>query len=199
MIDTVQGILETRGEDSVRIGIGGVGLEIITPKPTGMDLGPLGSVVTLYTHVYVKDENITLFGFKDVEARSLFRSLNGVSGVGPRLALSILSSIHSQALYSAIEAEDVQALQEIPGIGKRTASRIIVDLKGKLTEVSSRLGDSEAALTSNDPDLSFALRGLGYSAIEIRDTVSTMDVEPNLSLEEKIRSALQILSSNNEN
>jgi Holliday junction DNA helicase RuvA len=199
MIDTVQGILETRGEDSVRIGIGGVGLEIITPKPTGMDLGPLGSVVTLYTHVYVKDENITLFGFKDVEARSLFRSLNGVSGVGPRLALSILSSIHSQALYSAIEAEDVQALQEIPGIGKRTASRIIVDLKGKLTEVSSKLGDSEAALTSNDPDLSFALRGLGYSAIEIRDTVRTMDVEPNLSLEEKIRNALQILSSNNEN
>ncbi len=199
MIDTVQGILETRGDDSVRIGIGGIGLEIVTPKLTGMQLGPLGSVVTLYTQIHIKDENITLFGFKDTEARSLFRSLNGVSGVGPRLALSILSSIHSQALYSAIEAEDVPALQEIPGIGKRTASRIIVDLKGKLTDVSLQLGEREGMLTSNDPDLSVALRGLGYSAIEIRDTVRTMDDQSDLDLEERIRSALQILLSKNDN
>lgn len=199
MIDTVQGILETRGEDSVRIGIGGIGLEIVTPKPTGMDLGPLGSIVTLYTHIHIKDENITLFGFKDIETRSLFRSLNGVSGVGPRLALSILSSIQSQALYSAIEAEDVEALKEIPGIGKRTASRIIVDLKGKLTYVSSNLVDPEGALNSNDLDLSVALRGLGYSAIEIRDTVRNMDLNTDLGLEERIRNALQILSSQNDN
>lgn len=199
MIDTVQGILETRGDDSVRIGIGGIGLEIVTPKLTGMQLGPLGSVVTLYTQIHIKDENITLFGFKDTEARSLFRSLNGVSGVGPRLALSILSSIHSQALYSAIEAEDVPALQEIPGIGKRTASRIIVDLKGKLTDVSLQLGESEGMLISNDPDLSVALRGLGYSAIEIRDTVRSMDDQSDLDLEERIRSALQILLSKNDN
>ena len=198
MIDTVHGILESRGADSIRVSIGAVGLEIVTPKPTAIELGGIGSNVTLYTHVYVKDEVITLFGFRDIEARALFRSLNEVSGVGPRLALAVLSSINTQSLYSAIESEDVQALQEIPGIGKRTASRIIVDLKGKLPELSSA-SISDITMMPTDADLSIALRGLGYSAIEIRDAVSTMEIDDDMQLEERIRNALQIISSKNEN
>tara|TARA_Y100000590_G_C15411952_1_gene897937 strand:+ start:166 stop:762 length:597 start_codon:yes stop_codon:yes gene_type:complete len=197
MIDTVHGILESREEDSIRVNIGAVGLEIITPKPAAIQLGGIGSKVTLYTHVHIKDENITLFGFKDIETRALFRSLNEVSGVGPRLALAVLSSINTQSLYSAIESEDAQALQEIPGIGKRTASRIIVDLKGKLPEVSLSSG-TETIMKPTDADLSIALRGLGYSAIEIRDAVSTMDIDVDMQLEERIRNALQIISSKNE-
>ena len=124
--------------------------------------------------------------------------MNEVSGVGPRLALSVLSSINTQSLYSAIESEDVRALQEIPGIGKRTASRIIVDLKGKLPELSSA-SNSEINMTTTDADLSIALRGLGYSAIEIRDAVSTMEIDVDMQLEERIRNALQIISSKNDN
>ena len=124
-------------------------------------------------------------GFIDIEARALFRSLNEVSGVGPRLALSVLSSINTQSLYSAIESEDVRALQEIPGIGKRTASRIKVDLKGKLPELSSA-SNSEINMTTTDADLSLALRGLGYSAIEIRDAVSTMEIDVGMQLEYRI-------------
>ena len=198
MIDTVHGVLESRGEDSIRVSIGTVGLEIVTPKPTAIELGAIGSNVTLYTHLHVKDENITLFGFNDIEARALFRSLNEVSGVGQRLAINIFSSINTQSLYSAIESEDVLALQEIPGIGKRTASLIIVDLKGKLPELSST-SCSEIVMTPTDADLSIALRGLGYSAIEIRDAVSTMDTDVDMQLEERIRNALQIISSKNEN
>ena len=122
MISSIQGILESRGEDWVDVAIGGVSVRAQVPSSALSGLGPVGAHVRLFTHLIVRDESITLYGFRSAEEKTAFTALLGVSGIGPRLGLVILSVLSPADLIEAIEQGDAGALARAPGVGKRSAS-----------------------------------------------------------------------------
>ena len=200
MISSIQGILEARGEDWVDVAIGGVSIRAMVPASAMSGLGPIGGPVRLFTHLIVRDENIVLYGFRSAEEKAAFLALIGVSGIGPRLGLVILSVLTPADLVEAIEEGDAAALSRAPGVGKRSASRIIVELKGKLDELDI------AGLTASptrlpimiDAELTAVLQSLGYTAQEIRlavSAVANLEAEGLPPLDERVRLALATLSA----
>lgn len=188
MIAGVRGVLEAIGPDWVHLQVGGITLQIFVPATAINQLGPTGSTVHLYTHLRIREDQPVLYGFPDAASLELFLLLLGVSGVGPRHSLSLLSSLGVARLHQAIENGDVAALSGVPGVGRRTASRVVLDLKGKLElgqEVSAPAG------ASTDAEVIEALTALGYSATEARRAVNDLDKSPDLSVEDRIRLALQ--------
>ena len=188
MIVTVRGVLEAVGPDWVHLRIGGVTLQVFVPEATIAELGPLGGQISLYTHLRMRDDQPMLYGFATTASLELFLLLNGVSGVGPRLALALLSSLGSANLYQAIASGDVAALASASGVGRRTASRIVLDLKGKVEIEEPSILNTEI---SDDVDVIAALTALGYSTNEARRAVSNLERGSGLSLEDRIRLALQ--------
>jgi Holliday junction DNA helicase RuvA len=188
MIATLEGILEYRGDDSVVINVGGIGFRVYVSSPTLSQLGAVKGKVSLYTHLHVREDNISLYGFAYSEELTLFRSLISVSGVGTRLALSLLSALNPEKLVMAITSGDIDLLSQTPGIGKKMASRLVVELRGKLEkdwrEVALPLAPERA-------DVLAALTGLGYSVTEATKAMSRLPDSEDLSLEEKIKMALQ--------
>ena len=192
MIVRVQGHLETIGTDWVHVNLGGVSLQIFVPTSAINDLGPQGSQVTLFTHMRIRDEQAILYGFPSAASMELFLLVTGVSGVGPRLGLALLSSLGALGLRQAIASADVAALNSAPGVGQRTASRIVLDLKGKLD-----VEELEPLPTSGGEELEViaALTALGYSTTEARRALSTLDRNEDSTIEDLIRQALQRLST----
>ena len=188
MIVGVRGILEAVGLDWVHLRVGGVTLQVFVPEASIGELGPIGGQVSLYTHLRMRDEQPILFGFASAASLQLFLLLNGVSGVGPRLALALLSRLGSASLQQAIVSGDVAALASTTGVGGRTASRIVLDLKGK---VEAEEPGILAGQSSDDADVISALTALGYSTNEARRAVSNLARSPELTLEDRIRLALQ--------
>jgi Holliday junction DNA helicase RuvA len=188
MIATLEGILEYRGDDSVVINVGGIGFRVYVSSPTLSQLGAIKGKVSLYTHLHVREDNISLYGFAYSEELTLFRSLISVSGVGTRLALSLLSALNPEKLVMAITSGDIDLLSQTPGIGKKMASRLVVELRGKLEkdwrEVALPLAPERA-------DVLAALTGLGYSVTEATKAMSRLPDSEDLSLEDKIKMALQ--------
>ena len=200
MISSIQGILEARGEDWVDVAIGGVSIRAMVPASAMSGLGPIGAPVRLFTHLIVRDENIVLYGFRSAEEKAAFLALIGVSGIGPRLGLVILSVLSPADLVEAIEEGDAAALSRAPGVGKRSASRIIVELKGKLEELDiAGLTASPTRLpTVVDAELTAVLQSLGYTAQEIRlavSAVANLEAEELPPLDERVRLALATLSA----
>ena len=132
MIVSVRGVLEAAGPDWVHLRVGGVTLQVFVPASTAARVGGAGSEVSLHTHLRVQNEQPVLYGFADAASLNLFGLLTGVSGVGPRLGLSLLSALEPARLQMAVVSGDVAALSSASGVGRRTASRIILDLKGKV-------------------------------------------------------------------
>ena len=192
MITGIRGTLETIGPDWVTITVGGVSLQVSVPSSTIPTLGSTGTAVHLHTRLMVRDDSLVLHGFTTPEALTLFDLLIGVSGIGPRHAHSLLSALTPEALVSAIAAEDIKALAQAPGLGQRTAARIVVELKGKLDMVW--VGGSTPVAVSTADDVTEALIALGYTAIEARSAVTAAGADPTLPVEEQIRLALQGLS-----
>ena len=188
MIVGVRGVLEAVGPDWVHIQVGGVSLQVYVPADAIGELGSIGDTVSLHTQLRVQNEQPMLYGFLTRNSLELFGMLNGVSGIGPRLSLALLSALGVSRLYEAISSEDVAALSAAPGVGRRTAGRIILELKGKLTD---RQLDSVPGQPSEDGDVVAALTALGYSANEARQAVSNLDRDPGLSVDDRIRLALQ--------
>lgn len=188
MIATLEGILQYRGDDSVVINVGGIGFQVYVSSPTLSQLGSIKGKVSLYTHLHVREDNISLYGFVSSEELTLFRSLISVSGVGTRLALSLLSALNPEKLVIAITSGDIDLLSQTPGIGKKMASRLVVELRGKLEkdwrEVALPLAPERA-------DVIAALTGLGYSVAEATKAISKLPDSEDLSLEDKIKMALQ--------
>ena len=147
-----------------------------------------GGQVSLYTHLRIRDEQPILYGFLTPTALGLFLMLTAVSGVGPRLSLALLSNLDADGLQQAIAAEDVSALSSTPGVGRRTAGRIILELKGKLADTIAEAAPMPA---SADSEVVEALMALGYSASEARQAVTGIRGAADLSVEERIRLALQ--------
>ena len=188
MIVGVRGVLVAAGPDWVHIQVGGVSLQVYVPAAAIGELGSIGDTVSLHTQLRIQNEQPVLYGFVTQASLELFGMLNGVSGIGPRLSLALLSALGVARLYEAISAEDVAALSAAPGVGRRTAGRIILELKGKLTDHQL---DSVPGQSSEDGDVVAALTALGYSANEARQAVSDLDRDPGLSVDDRIRLALQ--------
>ncbi len=187
MIGRVRGTLVARRPDAVVVDVAGVGYEVLLAARTLAELPSLGEEVVLHTHLHVREDAMTLFGFPGEEERDLFRVLLGVSGVGPKVALAILSALRPGELRSAVAVEDAEALTVVPGVGKRSAQRLILELRPKLAAAEAELDPASSPLGA----LREALRGLGYGAGEIREVVSS--VPGDLPLEEQLRRALQEL------
>ena len=192
MIDSVHGTLESNGEDRVVVRVAGIGLLVYVPGHVAETLGTLGEQVTLYTTLLIRDDAPTLFGFPTTEGKRLFTLLLDVSGVGPRLALGLLSAMTPDEAAVAIVSGNADALSAVPGIGKRTAARIVVDLQARLQREWEAA--TVGALDAHD-DVAAALQALGYSAAEVWKAVLALEDVAGLSLEELVHRALQELGT----
>jgi Holliday junction DNA helicase RuvA len=188
MIDSVTGKVVTVTETSVVLMVGGVGLRVRVPT-TVRDLvdGP-GQTLTLYTRLVVREEDLTLFGFADQEERALFETLIGISGIGPRIALSVLSTLTVDHLKNAVAHEDPDVFARVPGVGKKLAQKLVFELKDKL--VVDRI-TGLAAISDVDTDVLAALTSLGYSVVEAQAAIQSIPRDAPQDVEERVRLALQ--------
>lgn len=161
MISTVNGVVRAVHSDRLIIEVGGVGLSISVNAHTSAEVS-IGSQLLLYTTLVVREDSLTLFGFAHEEARTIFELVQTVSGIGPKVALSILGALTPEDLGRAIANDDVVAIERVPGIGKKGAQRLILELNGKLTSLTSSSGFSPH-LPAWREDLAGALITLGFS------------------------------------
>ena len=195
MIHHVEGILEDKPPGRIIVEVGGVGFEIHVSDATWHDAGLRGGRVRVLTHLVVREDHWSLFGFRGEDERALFRLLLDVQGVGPRLALAALSGLSAERLRRAIAEGDVGTLCMVSGIGKKTAQRMVVDLKDKLapTEAEALAAASMTAESEGD-DAVDALVTLGYSRHLAREAVrGTRAARTDLPLDEVVRDALRRL------
>ena len=188
MIVGVRGTLAATGPDWVHVTVGGVTLRVFVPSSSISALGQVGATVSLNTLLRIRDEQPTLYGFPDDASLQLFTLLTGVSGVGPRLGLALLSALDAASLQLAVASGDAGALSAAPGVGRRTANRIILELRGKVDAIES---DGRIAGTGADSEVLAALAALGYSAAEARAAVDAIPDSDGLTVEDRIRLALQ--------
>ncbi len=186
MIAGLQGKLQTIGNSWAIINVGGISFQVYMPTSTLSTLGAIGGEVELYTHLHLREDNATLYGFATAEELGLFQTVTTVSGVGPKLALAMLSAMSVEKLTMAIVTGSADLLSEVPGIGKKTANRLILELKGKLAWLGTT-----AELAPENTDVLAALTSLGYSVREASRAVATLPPDQKLTLEEKIKLALQ--------
>lgn len=191
MIAAVEGTLEARLAEGAVLRVGGVSLLVQTPVSTLARLGPEGSTVRLYTHLHVREDVLALYGFLNRDELRAFELLITVSGIGPKLALTLLSNLSVEALHIAVAGGNVDALTSIPGIGKRTAGRIVLELRDKLGPAPT---GSPALPTMASEELIGALTSLGYSAVQVQAALRVLPADPSLSLEDKIILALRNLA-----
>ena len=188
MIVGLRGVLEATGSDWVQLRVGGVTLEVFVPAATVSGLGQMGGEIHLFTDLRLRDDQPVLYGFPSAEARGLFLMLMTVSGIGPRIALALLSGLGPQGVNNAIANEDVATLSTVRGVGRRIAGRIILELKGKLEVDQSAVISASAG---DDAEVVSALMALGYSTAEARRAVAAVDRSPGVTLEDRVRLALQ--------
>jgi holliday junction DNA helicase RuvA len=184
MIAGIEGVLRSRGDDWIIVEVGGVSFHIHSPTSTLRVLGMPGDRVKLHTHLHVREDNLALYGFASSEELRVFELLINISGIGPKIALALLSSLKPERFENAIARGDIEALSSVPGVGKKTAARLVLELKGKFEQLGV------VALSSHE-DVRAALMSLGYSAAEANSAVATLPDSPDLSLEDKIKLALQ--------
>ena len=189
MIATLHGKIQSRTDDSLVINVGGVGFRVRVPSQTLENLGATGSDVQLFTHLRVREDELSLYGFATEDELHLFETLMTVSGIGPKVAMNVLSSASVDTLRVAIAQGNVDALTAIPGIGKKTAQRLALELKGKI-DVSG-LGEV-SELTQADADVVDALINLGYSAAEAARAARSVPSTAK-TIEDRVRVALQYL------
>jgi Holliday junction DNA helicase RuvA len=193
MIATLQGLVTAAGNDFVVVQVGGVGFRVFVPQRLLDGYSGPGQEVTLYTHLHVRENDLSLYGCGSEEELALFELLLGVSGVGPRVALAILSHLPPERLRAALAQEDLAALARVPGIGPKTAKKLAFELKDKVAADVPE-GLAPVALAEVDTDLVAALTSLGYSVAEVQEAMRHLPREP-LSLEEKVRLALAYFAS----
>lgn len=197
MIGRLQGIIAEKQAPELLLDVNGVGYEILAPISTFAALGKTGTPATLYTHLAIREDAHQLFGFSDKSQRTLFRTLIKVSGVGPKLALAILSGMDVQAFALCVHNEDVTALTKLPGVGKKTAERLIVEMRDRLTEWEAPAPLWAAADQAEHQvadrmlkDAEAALIALGYKPQDAARMLNKV-AAPGVSSEELIRLALR--------
>ena len=189
MIASLHGKLESLGNEWADINVGGIGFQVYMPTSTLSTLITIGEEVKLYTHLHLKEDNATLYGFASADELGLFQTLITVSGLGPKLALAMLSAMNVEKLTMAIASGSTDLLTVIPGIGKKVANRLILELKDKIG--AGWITTPAAQLAQENTDVLAALTSQGYSVTEATKAVATLPPSSDLSLEEKIKLALQ--------
>jgi len=189
MISSLRGKIEALGGDYAVINVGGVGFQVFIPTSTISNIGSTGSEAKLHTHLHVREDNLTLYGFATPEELTLFQMLINVSGLGPKLALAMLSAMSVEQLSIALAAGSSELLTSIPGIGKKMAHRLILELKDKIA--AGLVISAETLPSEGSAEVISALTSLGYSAAEAARAVASLPSETaDLPLEEKIKQAL---------
>ncbi len=186
MITGLEGALAAVGPDWADVSVGGVTIRASIPESASGALGPVGERVRLFTSLQVRDDSLTLYGFPTEDARTAFEALIAVNGIGPRLALSILSTMATDALALAIDSADPGAFKGVSGVGTKTANRIVLELKGKLDWQPVAAHRPDAGHT----DLVDALTALGYTLQEAAEAAASLPEDAPDSLEERLRIAL---------
>lgn len=195
MIARLSGRVAVSEPDAIVVDVNGVGYRVYVPTSVLSDAGSAGDPITLHTHLHVREGELTLYGALDESSIELFQDLIGVNGVGPKAALAMLSVHAAPVLRSAIIAEDLDALTAAHGIGRKTAQRVVLDLKPKFE--SSGLEAIAAGMPSGfgasgaDLDAIAALTGLGYSVAEARRALAASGADAERSVEERVRAALR--------
>jgi holliday junction DNA helicase RuvA len=191
MIAGLRGKVAALEAGAVIVDLHGFIVRVHTSSRTLSSLGGIGDAVELVTYLAVREDALTLYGFADPADLDLFQLLLGVNGVGPRVALNVLSFGDPTLVYGAISDGDAKLLSKIPGIGQRTAERIVLDLRGKLPK---HLPVGGAVIDRPDQDTIEALEALGYSAIEARNALTAVENRSGMTVEERIVAALQRLA-----
>ncbi|MFQ5546840.1 MAG: Holliday junction branch migration protein RuvA [Woeseia sp.] len=196
MIGALRGRLAHKQPPQIILECGGVGYEIETPMSTFLELPETGSEVFLHTHLVVREDAQTLFGFSTVEEKSLFRSLLKISGVGAKMGLAILSGMTVTDFRRCVEHEDTAMLVKIPGVGKKTAERLIIEMRDRIDKTFPGLERGKSGTTRSDPrnEAFDALVSLGYRASEIKRLFARLDTVEK-SAEDIIRLALRQAAS----
>ncbi len=186
MLVGLEGIIESRGSDSVVVAVGGASLKLYVPTSTLSTIGEIGSKVKLHTHLQVREDGVVLYGFASAQELELFQALTSVSGVGPKAALSLLSTLTVEQLTGAIVSGNAEVLNRVPGVGQKMAARLVLELKNKLPHIE--------VPSSLDAEVVAVLQSLGYSVAEATSALASVPDSSELTLEDKIKLALRNLA-----
>jgi Holliday junction DNA helicase RuvA len=192
MIATLRGTIASIDNDSVIVEVGGVGYQVFVPSPL-KDNFHVGEVVLLHTRLVVREDNWTLCGFESKESREYFNLLLSVNGIGPRLALLILSTLRPDAIRRAVFNEQVEVFSRVPGIGKKTAQKILLALQDRIPATES-MGEL-SRLSDADNEVLAALTALGYSVVEAQSALQFIPRDAPDDVETRLRLALQYFTS----
>ncbi len=188
VVSAIDGTLRGVGADWVDVAVGGVTFRISMPDTSASSVGRVGESLNLHTSLQVREDSLTLYGFSTEDERQTFETLINISGIGPRLALAMLARFSPQSIAQTVEAGDTKTLSTVPGIGRRTASRIVLELKGKLD-----LDFTDGVGVAPGVELVDALTALGYGDGEAREALSRT-VSNGQTEEDRIRAALEYLA-----
>ncbi len=188
MIASLNGKLESLGSDGAVINVGGIGFRVYMPTSTLSTLGKIGEAVKLHTYLHLREDNASLYGFASTDDLGLFQNLISVSGLGPKLALAMLSAMNIEKLTMAIATSSTDLLIEVSGIGKKMANRLILELKDKLG--AGWITTPAVQLAEENAEVLAALTSLGYSVSEATQAVGSLSPDSKLSLEDKVKQAL---------
>jgi holliday junction DNA helicase RuvA len=188
MIATLRGEVTQIEENAIVLEVGGVGLRVFVPATLRTKLRA-GEKAFLFTHLVVREDALTLYGFESQADRELFTLLLGVDGVGPKLALSVLSTMTLDAVQRAVFADEAELLSRVPGVGKKTAQKMALHLKDKLKPTDALA--NVAAMSDKDSEVLAALTALGYSVVEAQAAIQSIAKDAPDDVEERLRLALQ--------
>lgn len=189
MIRMVRGTVMARGKDYLVIDVGGVGYKVFVPEPAAL-AADTNEQLILHTYLQVREDALNLFGFADVDELAMFELLLGVNGVGPKVALATLGVLSPDMLRSAVASEEPAMIARVPGVGKRTAEKIVLELRDKIKQFGGGSGlQSLAYATDVDSEVIDALISLGYSVVEAQRAVQKLPKEA-VGVEERLRLAL---------
>ena len=188
MIATLRGEVTQIEDNALIVEVGGVGLRVFVPAPLRGRM-KTGEAVLLYTHLVVREDALTLYGFENQSDRDLFNMLLGVDGVGPKVSLSVLSTLNLDTVQRAVFNEESEILSRVPGVGKKTAQKIVLYLHDRLrpTDALAKV----AALSDKDSEVLAALTSLGYSVVEAQTAIQSMPKDAPDDVGERLRVALQ--------
>jgi Holliday junction DNA helicase RuvA len=194
MIGRLEGKIADKSAEGVLIDAGGVGYDVALPLSTLASLPPMDDRITLWIHTHVREDELKLFGFADRQDRTAFRTMLKVGGVGPKVALAVLGALSGDQLARVVDAGDAKRLTAIPGIGKKTAERIILELGGKLD--LKRRGAASAGVPAPLEELSSALRNLGFKPAVVERAIAQIakdDDSASQPFEDLLRRGLELL------
>lgn len=187
MIASLEGRVTEVGLDAAVISVGGIGYRVMMPTSMLASLSS-GDEIALSTHLVVREDSMTIYGFPTRAAEGLFSMLLGVGGIGPKVALSLISALGEEGIRRAVSSSDIDALTDVPGVGKRTAERLALELKDKMGEVAAATTDRSKLAEVKD-----ALIGLGYTSAELREVLESIGADDG-PVEDLVRKALKELA-----